>query len=55
MHVIVTQYGITILSSSNLKMLPRIGESMWIDRNLYEVKDVIWHTENELYVEIKIE
>ena len=56
MPVIITQYGTTILSSSKLTMLPRIGESMYIKKGHYEVKDVIWHTEDgSVYVEVKIE
>lgn len=56
MPVIITQYGATILSSSKMTMLPRIGESMRINRGCYEIKDVIWHVEdNSVYVEVKIE
>jgi hypothetical protein len=36
-------------------MLPRIGETIRINRNYYEVINVIWHAENNMYVEIKIE
>lgn len=56
MGVIITQYGTTILSSFKMTMLPRIGESMFINKGYYEVKDVVWHVENgSTYVEIKIE
>lgn len=56
MLVIITQYGTTILSSPKMTMLPRIGESMYIKKGHYEVKDVVWHIENGgVYVEVKIE
>ncbi len=56
MPVIITQYGATILSSSKMTMLPRIGESIQINKGLYEIKDIIWHVEdNGVYVEVKIE
>ena len=55
MKVIITQYGVTICSSNNMTMLPRIGETIRINRNYYEVINVIWHAENNMYVEIKIE
>lgn len=56
MPVIVTQYGVTVLSSSRMTILPRIGESMRINKDCYEIKDIIWHVENNgnIYIEIKI-
>lgn len=56
MSVIITQYGTKILSSSHMTMLPRIGESIYIKKSRYEVKDVVWHIEDDgVYVEVKIE
>lgn len=55
MRVIITQYGITICSSNNMTMLPRIGETIRITGSYYKVKDVVWHIENNIYIEIKIQ
>lgn len=56
MGVIITQYGKTILSSPNMSMVPRIGETVQINTSCYKVKDVVWHADGRsVFVEIKIE
>ena len=56
MKVIITQYGVTICSSNNMTMMPRIGETVQINTSCYKVKDVVWHADGRsVFVEIKIE
>ena len=58
MEVIVTLHGSTILISSDMIMLPRIGELIYMhgSGSCYEVKNVIWHVEiDNTYVEVEIE
>ena len=57
MELYVTQYGTKILSCSNVNLVPRIGDKISIHDFYYEVKDVVWHTENtrmKMWVEVKI-
>lgn len=53
MKVIFTQYGITIMHCHHMTILPHIGEKIEINADMYEVKNIIWHFENSMYVEIQ--
>lgn len=55
MKVIATQYGVTIFTSCNMTIIPRIGETIEINSVNCHVKDVVWHIQNNTsYVEIKL-
>lgn len=55
MELYVTQNGTNILNCTNVSLVPRIGDKMFISGFYFKVKDVIWHTENmKMWVEVMI-
>lgn len=55
MKIKVTQCGVVIASSCNMVVIPQIGEKIVICGGKHKIVDVIWHVENEVYVEIVID
>lgn len=55
MKIKVTQHGVVIASSSNMVVIPQIGEKIVICGRRHRIVDVVWHIENEVYVEIIID
>lgn len=55
MKVIITQYGTTISISNNMQVIPRINETVNINGTCRKVKNVIWHINDIVYVEIVLD
>lgn len=54
-NVIYTLGGTTVFGYSRPSVLPRIGETMIMRTLPFEVKDIVWHIDDDnILIEIKI-
>ena len=54
MTIHYTEHGALVGISTNMNVVPRVGDKIKINDCICRVKEVIWHLENNTWVEVLI-